>query len=438
MGVKVEERRDKQTGKYKGWYVITHWQGQRKAKCFGTHKQQAKAFAEKLDARLKWAEQSGEPLVLSQPDQTKRTVKAYLEDWLNTYAKVHCKPSTYRGYKRSIEQQLIPAFGHHQLHTLKREHVKQFVAMKAEEVVACTKKLKTLATAKVIPPRKKARWTIQGYLVPLKAAYNQAIEEGLVTVNPAARLGRLFRGSHERRAHIQPLTREEVATVLREAETRDPVLLPVLLCAVRAGLRMGELIGLQWGDVDFHSGFVEVRRAVVMGELTSTKNHKIRRVDLSPHLVATLQRLKEVRQLEAMAHGHAMPEWVFVSPEGLRWEERNLRRGWYRLLSRAGIRRVRFHDLRHTWVSLLIHTGAHAKYIQEQAGHGSIQVTMDTYGHLFPSGNRGFVSKLDEPGLTAESATQAQPVRIAAAQPSPKSRECLVAVSRIERETRGL
>ncbi len=104
-----------------------------------------------------------------------------------------------------------------------------------------------------------------------------------------------------------------------------------------------------------------------------------------------------------------MPEWVFLSPEGIRWDERNLRRGWYRLLSQAGIRRVRFHDLRHTWVSLLIQKGAHAKYIQEQAGHSSIQVTMDTYGHLFPSGNREFMGKLDEPATGTKSATPAQP-----------------------------
>ena len=418
--------------------MLTDWNGQRRANFFGKDKRKAKAFADKLEARLKWAEQSGEPIVLSQPDQAMPTVKTYLEDWLNTYAKVHCKPSTYRGYKRSVEKQLIPAFGQHQLHTLKREHVKRFVASKAEELVSRAKKPKKNKPAEVIPPRKKARWTIQGYLVPLKAAYNQAIEDGLVALNPASRLGRLFRGSQERRAHIQPLTREEVATLLREVENRYPVLSPVLLCGVRAGLRMGELIGLQWGVVDFHSGFLEVRRAVVLGEVTSTKNHKIRRVDMSPQLAETLKRLKEVRQLEAMAHGNAMSEWVFLSPEGNRWDERNLRRGWYRLLSQAGIRRVRFHDLRHTWVSLLIQTGAHAKYIQEQAGHSSIQVTMDTYGHLFPSGNRGLVSRLDEPGPNAESATQPQPERAAAEQPSDKLRELLVAVPRIERGTRGL
>jgi len=122
----------------------------------------------------------------------------------------------------------------------------------------------------------------------------------------------------------------------------------------------------------------------------------------------------------------------------LRWDERNLRRGWYRLLSHAGVRRVRFHDLRHTWVSLLIQTGAHAKYIQEQAGHSSIQVTMDTYGHLFPSGNRGWVCQLDETGGPVKSATQPQPQGGAAEQGSDKSLVSLVAVTRIERVTRGL
>ena len=66
----------------------------------------------------------------------------------------------------------------------------------------------------------------------------------------------------------------------------------------------------------FHSGFLEVRLAVVMGEVTTPKNHKIRRIDMSPLLAQTLQRLKEIRELEVMAKGTAVPEWVFLSPEG--------------------------------------------------------------------------------------------------------------------------
>ena len=70
-----------------------------------------------------------------------------------------------------------------------------------------------------------------------------------------------------------------------------------------------------------------MRRGVVMGEVTTTKSHKIRQVDMSPQLAKTLQRLKEVRELETMVQGKPMPEWVFLSPKGVRWDERNLRRG---------------------------------------------------------------------------------------------------------------
>ena len=114
MGVNIREVDGK------GWYVFINWRNQRKAKSFGSDKVMAKAFAKKLSARLKWAEVSGEPIALSQPDQQLPTVKAYLEEWLLTHAKMHCKPSTYRRYKEVIDQQLIPAFGERPLHLLRR------------------------------------------------------------------------------------------------------------------------------------------------------------------------------------------------------------------------------------------------------------------------------------------------------------------------------
>ncbi len=89
-----------------------------------------------------------------------------------------------------------------------------------------------------------------------------------------------------------------------------------------------------------------------------------------------------MRLLEAAMSGTLGQEWVFLSPHGCRWDERNLRRAFYKVLEAANLRRVRFHDLRHTYASLLIQTTGPAKYIQEQLGHASIQVTMDVYGHL--------------------------------------------------------
>ena len=147
-------------------------------------------------------------------------------------------------------------------------------------------------------------------------------------------------------------------------------------------------------------------------QVTTTKSHKIRRVDLSPQLTAVLQSLAETRALEAGLTGQPRPDWLFLTPAGKRVSETPLRRAFYHCLDRAGLRRVRFHDLRHTYASLLIQQGAKPKYIQAQLGHGSIQVTMDIYGHLFEGDDRNVVNRLDDPQTEAgeaKSATQPQP-----------------------------
>ena len=80
----------------------------------------------------------------------------------------------------------------------------------------------------------------------------------------------------------------------------------------------------------------------------------------------------------------------------------------------SGLRQIRFHDLRHTYAAHLIDRDAHAKYVQEQLGHGSISMTMDIYGHLFPNRNRGWVDKLDEEDKKEQTATPPQPESVGA------------------------
>lgn len=109
-------------------------------------------------------------------------------------------------------------------------------------------------------------------------------------------MGRALRSRESADAHIDPLTAEEVRTVLQQAKHTAPLLYPLFLCAVRTGMRQGELLGLQWGDLDFHGQFIEVRRAIVRRQITTTKTHKIRRVDMSPQLAQVLQALKETRE----------------------------------------------------------------------------------------------------------------------------------------------
>ncbi len=135
------------------------------------------------------------------------------------------------------------------------------------------------------------------------------------------------------------------------------------------------------------------------------------------------------RQLEAATKGwEEVPSWVFCSETGGLLHPHNLRdRVFYRLLKAAGLRQVRFHDLRHTFASLLLQQGESMVYVKEQMGHSSIQVTVDLYGKLIPGGNKQAVDRLDTPvdksENNTESATLPQPLTVGAVLPTTFSLE---------------
>jgi integrase len=148
----------------------------------------------------------------------------------------------------------------------------------------------------------------------------------------------------------------------------------------------------------FHGRFVEVRHNLVAGRMTTPKNGKTRRVDMSAQLSDTLRTLLTTRKGEAPRNGWGqVPEWIFCSETGGPLDGDNLRhRVFYRLLTKAELRRIRFHDLRHTFATMLIQNGESLAYVRDQLGHASIQLTVDTYGHLVPGANRQAVDRLDD------------------------------------------
>jgi integrase len=188
-------------------------------------------------------------------DQRIPIIGDYLTNWLQTYAKVNCKVSTHEEYQRTVKGQLIPALGQKSLDALKREDLKQFIA----DCVAAG----------------KSRSSIRNYLALLKSAFFQAVEDGLLTTNPVTRVSRLCKEAKAGKEAMQPLSRNEVNTLLQQAQEKMTYLHPLLLCAVRTGLRRGELIGLQWGDIDFHGRFLIARRAVVRNRVGAPKRGKV-------------------------------------------------------------------------------------------------------------------------------------------------------------------
>ncbi|HKN87716.1 MAG TPA: site-specific integrase [Nitrospiraceae bacterium] len=135
---------------------------------------------------------------------------------------------------------------------------------------------------------------------------------------------------------------------------------------------------------------------------------------MSLRLSHAFKDLRTERQLQAVANDwEAVPQWVFCDKHGRMLRHNAVRKAFHALLKSAGLRHVRFHDLRHTFASLLLQQGESPVYVKEQMGHSSIQVTVDEYGHLIPGGNRQAVDRLD--GVSEVSVSQSQ----SATQPQP-------------------
>ena len=141
---------------------------------------------------------------------------------------------------------------------------------------------------------------------------------------------------------------------------------PIILRALRTGLRVGELVELRWEDVDFVGGFIEVKRNFYKGRITVTKNHKRRRVDMSPHLMETLKALKLGHKKMPLKKGYQFPELVFANKKGERMREGALRDALNKILDLAGFRRIRIHDLRHTYATIRLMRGHNIKDVSKQ------------------------------------------------------------------------
>jgi len=183
------------------------------------------------------------------------------------------------------------------------------------------------------------------------------------------------------------LKRHEIRVLFGKAATPKDKLL--FKTAVLTGAREGELIGLQWGDVDWLNSQLHIRRTFNHGKFMEPKSKASRRkIDLAPELVHELKKWK-------LACPKGELDLIFPTEEGTPENAANLLyRRFFPALRRAGLPRMRFHNLRHTYASLLIAQGEHPKYIQSQLGHSSINVTMDIYGHLMETVNQKAASRL--------------------------------------------
>ncbi len=386
MGVSIRKKQGK-------WFVFVTHNGRRKAKCVGESRAAAMQVKRILEAKLAL----GDIGLFDESESQIPTFGNYADLWLKDYARMECKESTADGYEGVLRQYLRPRFASKRMNEIKRDGVKGLI----NDMIA----------------KELARSTVRNALSVLRGIFNQAIEDGLLESNPAIRLGRFTRPAKAGAVKGIALTTQEVVEFLDTARLVCPEYRTLFLLAVRAGLRRGELVALQWGDIAFgrdeqdSNRYILVQHNYVRRRHTTTKSKKPRRVDMSRELRRDLIELRDARLLSAHLQGKddISSEWVFLSPDGNILDPDNLyHRYFVPVLAKSRIRKIRLHDLRHTFGSLLIQNGASIVYVKDQMGHSSIQITVDTYGHLIPGANVSYVDRLD--GKLAENkSTNRQP-----------------------------
>ncbi|MGW6138948.1 site-specific integrase [Streptomyces sp. NPDC055140] len=339
---------------------------------------------EKL-TKLKADSLSGLPIATN-----KMTLGEYLAYWLANVAQGKVRRTTYVNYESLVRNYITPEFGKKMLVRLTARDIRAFLMKTAATCQCCAQskdkkrpehKRRCCALGKCCKKLPSDR-TVRFLLVIMRAALQHAVREDELPRNVARNVDLRMGTKRE----IEPLAVKEGRQLLAAARVNR--LWAAYELAVRIGLRRGELLGLRWSDVDLHEGVLTVRQALqrVGGELlivAPKTQRSARRVALPPECVTALraQRAQQIADRKAAGNnwkgtGHGL---VFTTKNGTPIEPRNLNRSFEALSVRAGIRKVRFHDLRHTCASLLHEQGADARMIMEVLGHSSIRVTMDIY-----------------------------------------------------------
>ena len=274
------------------------------------------------------------------------TFSAAANEWLRYCVEDRaCKPSTMVDYRHTVARVLVPVFGPLLLEAITAPAIE---AWRASLTTSARTRNKQLTILNGIFRRAQKRFGLQR--------------------NPVLEIERMREPRH---VNLDVFSPEEVMALVRAAESEQDA--AIYLTAAFTGLRRGELIALRWRDVDFPGCVIRVRASYAAGSLTTPKSGKLRSVPMAPQVASTLARIGAAATDDAL---------VFPGDSGGYLDGSALRRRYKLALDRAGLRSLRFHDLRHTFGTRAI-AKADILRVKEWMGHADVATTM-RYLHYVP------------------------------------------------------
>ena len=325
----------------------------------------------------------------------------WLDFWYQTWSKPTLRPKTQLDYESCIYQHIIPQLGGIPLNKLTQNDLQQFYAY--------LKKSGRLIRTDIYGSGLSDRM-VRACHTRCRTALDKAVEEGLIRVNPAADCKLPPQNARE----MQILTREEMQRFLIQA--REEGYFELFLLELATGLWRGEVLALQWDDLNFETGELRIERQVYRanGELVVSvpkTNASLRTVVLPPSLVEVL---REYRQ-------HTDSRWMFPSPakEDSPLDPATCRKRLQTILKHAGCKRVRSHDLWHLFVTTTLESGMDVKTLSTIIGHVSAKTTLNIYTHVTDAMQETAAVKIDrgigrcEPRKAAPPQDEGLPARAA-------------------------
>ena len=306
--------------------------------------------------------------------------QATLADYLNEWLVVHStsvRPKTADQYKQICIQHIIPDLGPIKMKDLQPRQIQALYSRKMQNGIS-------------------ARTVILIHAV-IRRALNQAVKMGVIGRNPAMAVTR----PKFHRKEMKTLSDSQVRTLLSIAQGNR--FEAVFWVAVTTGLRLGELMGLKWSDLDWTNRRIRIQRQLqrLQGGLafSEPKTAAGRRVIVLGS--ATIEKLRKHLELQSVERQFAGSSWkendmMFPSTIGTPMDPSNLYHIFKDLLKLANLPDIRFHDLRHTAATLMLQQNVHPKIVQSRLGHSDISMTLNTYSHVLPSMQDEAAEKLDE------------------------------------------
>ena len=291
--------------------------------------------------------------------------------WFEHYAKVKVRPSSHQTYRGHINNHIKPNIGKIPLEKLTSLELQKLYKRLLE--TDRVDRLESRHQAKGLSPK-----TVRNIHQIISSAMKLAQDQKLIGGNPTEGCA-LPRLEHK---EMQTLPVEQLQSFLREA--RDSGVFELYYLELATGLRRGELLGLKWEDIDLERGDLRVRRQIarINGEVVEAPLKTKNAYRTLPLAADTIDVLKAQRRKAGDS------PWVFPSPTGGPISPDSVLHMLHRVLKRAGLPRIRFHDLRHTFATLALQNGVDVKTVSGMLGHFSAGFTLDTYAHVTTASQR--------------------------------------------------